>query len=106
MLNFTVPSWFDLFIIVFFNLILIVFFSLNLNLKAVPPLNLKEKADNVIVSQSKPQTLNSVGLPDPEDEDAKWRKERWETIKKVAIGAAVVIGVLVAGYLGIKYFGG
>ena len=89
-------------IIIFLNLLSIVFFIWNLNLKVYPPLNLKEIINNVI--KSKAEALNSVGLPDPEEE--KKRKERLALLKKIVIGTVVVIGVIVAGYFGIKYYGG
>ena len=91
------------FIIVLFNFSLIVFFIWNLNLKAYPPLDLKVVIDNVL--KSKPEASNSVGLPDP-DEGEKKRKERREFLKKIVIGTVIVIGVIVAGYFGIKYYGG
>ena len=72
----------------------ILFFLLNSNLK---------ETSDLVEILLKPEAQNLVGLPDPEDEK---RKKRWETIKKVAVGTVVVIGILVAGYFGIKYFGG
>ena len=83
-------------------IIFYIFFFCILSLTVFQLLNsnLKDEIEKHIPKQWS-EASNSVGLPDPDDE----KKKRLEMLKKVVIGTVVVIGLIVAGYLGIKYFG-